>query len=67
MLKLTCLVCLLNNWVQISMHFYEEDIIHENISTVHEVQMEMLEILGISRERVVLVDQQVRKTNTCRR
>lgn len=67
MLKLTCPVCRLNNCIQISMHFYQHDILHENISTVHEVQMEMLEILGISRERVVLVDQQVRKTNTCRR
>ncbi|CAB1120095.1 unnamed protein product [Ectocarpus sp. CCAP 1310/34] len=52
-------VLLDNPDIIISMHFYEKDIIHENISAVHEVQMEMLEILGISRERVVLVDQQM--------
>ncbi|CBN75965.1 conserved unknown protein [Ectocarpus siliculosus] len=49
-------ILLENPEIMISMHFYQRDPLHHDISAVQEVQMEMLEILGINRKRVVFVN-----------
>lgn len=55
----TCPACLSNNcWVQIAMHHSQRDKLHHGgLSNEVESHMEMFEILGISRERVVAMKQ----------
>ncbi|CAM9897772.1 unnamed protein product [Ectocarpus fasciculatus] len=48
-----------NPEIKISMHYYQFDPLHPDIAAVREVQMEMLEILGINRNRVVFIDTQM--------
>lgn len=57
--------CLLIDFIQIAMHHYQDDRLHGDISAVREVNMEMLEILGVGRERVIFVTRQVGIQNTC--
>ncbi|CBN75966.1 conserved unknown protein [Ectocarpus siliculosus] len=52
-------ILLENPEIMISMHFYQPDPLHDDISAVQEVQMEMLEILGINRKRVVFVNKEM--------
>lgn len=43
------------------MHYYQQDDLHHEISAVQDVEMQMLEILGINRTRVVFVGREVGK------
>ncbi|CAM9294613.1 unnamed protein product, partial [Ectocarpus sp. 13 AM-2016] len=52
-------ILLENPEITISMHYYQRDPLHHDISAVQEVQMEMLEILGINRKRVVFVNREM--------
>ncbi|CAM9862224.1 unnamed protein product [Ectocarpus sp. 4 AP-2014] len=52
-------ILLENPEIAISMHYYQRDPLHHDISAVQEVQMEMLEILGIKRQRVVFVNREM--------
>ncbi|CAB1103954.1 unnamed protein product [Ectocarpus sp. CCAP 1310/34] len=52
-------ILLENPEIAISMHYYQRDPLHQDISAVQEVQMEMLEILGINRKRVVFVNREM--------
>ncbi|CAM9445961.1 unnamed protein product [Ectocarpus fasciculatus] len=49
-------ILLENPEIMISMHFYQHDRLHHEISAVQDVEMQMLEILGINRTRVAFVN-----------
>ncbi|CAN0342528.1 unnamed protein product [Ectocarpus sp. 6 AP-2014] len=52
-------ILLENPEIMISMHYYQPDPLHDDISAVQEVHMEMLEILGINRKRVVFANKEM--------
>ncbi|CAM9134821.1 unnamed protein product [Ectocarpus fasciculatus] len=52
-------ILLENPEIMISMHYYQHDPLHHDISAVREVQMEMLEILGINRNRIVFAREEM--------
>ncbi|CAM9841386.1 unnamed protein product [Ectocarpus sp. 4 AP-2014] len=52
-------ILLENPEIKIAVHRYQHDHLHGDLTAVREVHMEMLEILGISRDRVIFAHKQI--------